>query len=128
MKRIIIAVAAALIAVSAGAQEQKAVNQTMEQVVDDYQIVSDEVKDGIRYVVATPSAKVCSKQIDIQIKDNVIQSVVYTRGCEGNAKGIGALIKDMTVEEAIRRLDGILCGKRGTSCPDQLAKILKAMK
>ena len=128
MKRIIIAVAAALISVSAGAQEQKAVNQTMEQVVDDYQIVSDEVKDGIRYVVATPSAKVCSKQIDIQIKDNVIQSVVYTRGCEGNAKGIGALIKDMTVEEAIRRLDGIQCGKRGTSCPDQLAKILKAMK
>ena len=128
MKRIIIAVAAALISVSAGAQEQKAVNQTMEQVVDDYQIVSDEVKDGIRYVVATPSAKVCSKQIDIQIKDNVIQSVVYTRGCEGNAKGIGALIKDMTVEEAIRRLDGIQCGKRGTSCPDQLATILKAMK
>ena len=128
MKRIIFAVAAALFAVSAGAQEQKAVNQIMEQVVDDYQIVSDEVKDGIRYVVATPSAKVCSKQIDIQIKDNVIQSVVYTKGCEGNAKGIGALIKDMTVEEAIRRLDGIQCGKRGTSCPDQLAKILKAMK
>ena len=97
MKRIIIAVAAALIAVSAGAQEQKTVNQTMEQVVDDYQIVSDEVKDGIRYVVATPSAKVCSKQIDIQIKDNVIQSVVYTKGCEGNANGIGALIKGMSV-------------------------------
>lgn len=128
MKRIIIAVAAALIAVSAGAQEQKTVNQTMEQIVDDYQIVSDEVKDGIRYVVATPSSKVCSKQIDIQIKDNVIQSVVYTRGCEGNAKGIGALIKDMTVEEAIRRLDGIQCGKRGTSCPDQLAKVLKALE
>ena len=127
MKRIIIAVAAALISVSAGAQEQKAVNQTMEQVVDDYQIVSDEVKDGIRYVVATPSAKVCSKQIDIQIKDNVIQSVVYTRGCEGNAKGIGALIKDMTVEEAIKRLEGITCGKRGTSCPDQLARILKSL-
>ena len=124
MKRIIIAVAAVFIAVSAAAQEQKA----MEQVVDDYQIVSDEVKDGVRYVVATPSAKVCSKQIDIQIKDDVIQSVVYTKGCEGNAKGIGALIKDMTVEEAIRRLDGIQCGKRGTSCPDQLAKVLKALE
>ena len=128
MKRIIIAVAAALIAVSAGAQEQKTVNQTMEQVVDDYQIVSDEVKDGIRYVVATPSAKVCSKQIDIQIKDNVIQSVVYTKGCEGNAKGIGALIKGMSVEEAIRRLEGITCGKKPTSCPDQLARILKSLK
>ena len=104
--------------------------QTTEQVntVDDYQIVSDKVEDGIRYVVATPSAKVCSKQIDIEIKGDVIQSVVYTRGCEGNAKGIGALIKDMTVEEAIRRLEGINCGKRGTSCPDQLAKVLKALE
>lgn len=127
MKKIIIAIASVMLAVAAGAQE-KVENQAMEQVVYDYQIVSDKVEDGVRYIVATPSAKVCSKQIDIQIKDGVIQSVVYTKGCEGNAKGIGALIKDMTVEEAIRRLDGITCGKRGTSCPDQLAKILKALK
>ena len=120
-------IASVLFAFAAGAQEQ-AVNQAMEQVVDDYKVVSDEVKDGVRYIVATPSAKVCSKQIDIQIKDDVIQSVVYTRGCEGNAKGIGALIKDMKVDEAIRRLDGINCGKRGTSCPDQLAKILKSLE
>ena len=117
-----------MLASAAGAQE-KIENQTMEQiVVDDYQIISDKVEDGIRYVVAAPSAKVCSKQIDIQIKDNVILSVVYTRGCEGNAKGIGALVKDMTVDEAIRRLEGITCGKRGTSCPDQLAKVLKALE
>ncbi len=109
-----------LFGISAGAQEVKP--------VDDYNIVKDEVVDGVRYVVATPSAVVCSKQIDIEIKDGIIQKVVYTRGCEGNAKGIGALIKDMTVEEAIRRLEGITCGKRGTSCPDQLAKILKALK
>ena len=120
-------IASVLFAFAAGAQEQ-AVNQAMEQVVDDYKVVSDEVKDAVRYIVATPSAKVCSKQIDIQIKDDVIQSVVYTRGCEGNAKGIGALIKDMKVDEAIRRLDGINCGKRGTSCPDQLAKILKSLE
>ena len=117
-----------MIALTASAQE-KTQNQTMEQVVvDDYRIISDKVEDGVRYIVAAPSAKVCSKQIDIQIKDGIIQSVVYTRGCEGNAKGIGALIKDMTVEEAIRRLDGITCGKRGTSCPDQLAKVLKALE
>ena len=127
MKRLFIALAAVLCFVTAGAREMV---QTTEQVntVDDYQIVSDKVEDGIRYVVATPSAKVCSKQIDIEIKGDVIQSVVYTRGCEGNAKGIGALIKDMTVEEAIRRLEGINCGKRGTSCPDQLAKVLKALE
>lgn len=129
MKKIIIAIFAALVAVAAGAQEQQQVqNQVMEETVNDYKIVSDEVVDGVRYVTATPSAKVCSKQIDIEIKDGIIQKVVYTRGCEGNAKGIGALIKDMSVEEAIRRLDGITCGKRGTSCPDQLARVLKSLK
>ena len=124
MKKIIIAIFAVFVSVAAGAQEQQ---QVMEQSVNDYNIVSDEVVDGVRYVTATPSAKVCSKQIDIEIKDGIIQKVVYTRGCEGNAKGIGALIKDMSVEEAIKRLDGITCGKRGTSCPDQLARILKAL-
>ena len=130
MKRIIVMALAAFVAFAASAQDKPvAQNQAMEQVVvDDYKVVSDEVKDGVRYIIATPSAKVCSKQIDIQIMDGVIQSVVYTKGCEGNAKGIGALIKDMTVEEAIKRLDGITCGKRGTSCPDQLARILKSLK
>lgn len=128
MKKLILAIASVMVALAASAQE-KTQDQTMEQVVvDDYKIISDKVEDGVRYIVAAPSAKVCSKQIDIQIKDGIIQSVVYTRGCEGNAKGIGALIKDMTVEEAIRRLDGITCGKRGTSCPDQLAKVLKALE
>lgn len=113
------------------AQQQKVMDNVQQvQVTDteDYAIVKDEIVDGVRYVVATPSAKVCSKQIDIEIKDGVIQKVVYTRGCEGNAKGIGALIRDMSVEEAIKRLEGITCGKRGTSCPDQLAKVLKALK
>ena len=124
MKGLIFAFAFMLFSMSAMGQEQQAVVSD----VDDYAIVKDEVVDGIRYVVATPSAKVCSKQIDIEIMDGIIQKVVYTRGCEGNAKGIGALIKDMSVEEAIRRLEGINCGKRGTSCPDQLAKVLKALK
>ncbi len=116
-----------LAAAAAGAQENTVVQSVEQTVVDDYKIVSDKTEDGVRYVVATPSAKVCSKQIDIQIKDGIIQSVIYTKGCEGNAKGIGALIKGMGVEEAVRRLEGINCGKRGTSCPDQLAKVLKSL-
>ena len=128
-KFIVLLIAVFSFSLSVVAQDNKAAAATQEvPMTDDYQIVKDEVVDGIRYVVATPSAKVCSKQIDIQIKDDVIMSVVYTRGCEGNAKGIGALIKDMKVDEAIRRLEGINCGKRGTSCPDQLAKVLKALK
>ena len=110
------------------AQEQTKIQTVQTMEANDFQIVSDEVKDGVRYITATPSAKVCSKQIDIEIKDDVILKVVYTRGCDGNAKGIGALIKDMKVDEAIRRLEGIKCGKRPTSCPDQLARVLKALK
>ena len=107
--------------------EQKSEQKT-EVSVDDFQIVSDEVREGVRYVVATPCSKVCTKRFDIEIKDGIILKVLYTRGCDGNAKGIGALIKGMSVEEAIRRLEGITCGKRGTSCPDQLSKVLKALK
>ena len=124
MKGLIFAFAFMLFSMSAMGQEQQAVVSD----VDDYAIVKDEVVDGVRYVTAAPSAIVCSKQIDIEIKDDVILKVVYTRGCDGNAKGIGALIKDMKVDEAIRRLEGIKCGKRPTSCPDQLARVLKALK
>ena len=126
MKKLIIMTIMAMYGLSIQAQEvQPQVRQEM--TTEDYKIISDETVDGVRYVVAAPSALVCSKQIDIQIKDGIIQSVVYTRGCDGNAKGIGALIKGMSVEEAIRRLEGITCGKRPTSCPDQLAKVLKAL-
>ena len=124
MKGIITAFAIMLFSMTAMAQEQNAMVSTGE----DFVIVKDEVVDGVRYVTAAPSAIVCSKQIDIEIKDDVILQVVYTRGCDGNAKGIGALIKDMKVDEAIRRLEGIKCGKRPTSCPDQLARVLKALK
>ena len=129
MKKLLIIALMAIFSVSVQAQENTAEQQAKQEiVVDDYRIISDETVDGVRYVSAAPSATVCSKQIDIQIKDGIILSVKYTRGCDGNAKGIGALIKDMSVEEAIRRLEGITCGRRPTSCPDQLAKILKLIK
>ena len=100
------------------------------QAPDDWSIVSDEVRDGIRYVVAIPSEKVCSNkiEIEIQVKDRTIRKVVFTRGCPGNAKGLAALLEGMKVDEAIRRLQGTPCANRGTSCPDQLTRVLKALK
>ncbi len=68
---------------------------------------------------------VCSRNIEIDVEDGIIQNVKYTGGCNGNTQGIGALIKGMKVEEAIKRLKGIDCNGRGTSCPDQLAIALE---
>ncbi len=131
MKKIIIAMFALLLCIGASAQSADGLKegdpqvQTQKEVM--YKIIKDETLDGVRYVTAVPSEKVCSKQIDITIKDGIIDSVKFTRGCPGNALGIGALIKGMSVEEAIKRLDGIQCGSRGTSCPDQLAQVLKTL-
>lgn len=72
----------------------------------------------------TPTG-VCSRNIQIEIEDGIIMSVRFTGGCNGNTQGISALVKGMRVEEAVKRLQGIDCGGRGTSCPDQLASALK---
>lgn len=69
----------------------------------------------------------CSQEIDIEIKDGLIESVTFTGGCNGNLKGIGALVKGMTPEEVIARCKGIRCGLKPTSCPDQLAKALESL-
>lgn len=68
---------------------------------------------------------VCSKQIDIELDGDIIKSVKFTGGCSGNTQGVAALVAGMKVSDAISRLDGIRCGIRETSCPDQLAKALK---
>ena len=67
----------------------------------------------------------CSTAIDIEVNDGIIESVQFTGGCNGNLKGICALVKGMRVEDAIEKLEGIRCGMKPTSCPDQLAKALK---
>ena len=64
---------------------------------------------------------VCSKAIDIEIENGVIEKVEYHGGCSGNTQGVAALVRGMKVEEAIERLSGIRCGFKSTSCPDQLA-------
>lgn len=71
----------------------------------------------------------CSRQIDIDVNElGTIEKVKFTGGCSGNTQGVSALIEGMSVDEAIRRLDGIKCGPRPTSCPDQLAQALKEYK
>ncbi|MDE7367573.1 MAG: TIGR03905 family TSCPD domain-containing protein [Lachnospiraceae bacterium] len=69
---------------------------------------------------------VCSSQISFEIVDNKVHEVKFTGGCNGNTQGVAALIEGMDVNEAIKRMEGIRCGFRPTSCPDQLAKALKA--
>ena len=93
-------------------------------------IIKDETRDGVRYVTATPSSKVCSKQIDVEIdvKTRTICAAKFTRGCDGNAKGLCMLLKGMKVDEVVKRLDGVNCAGRGTSCPDQMAQVLKSLK
>ncbi len=69
----------------------------------------------------------CSQEIEIELKDGVIESVKFTGGCNGNLKGIAALVKGMTPQEVIARCKGIRCGFKATSCPDQLAQALEQM-
>ena len=66
----------------------------------------------------------CSRFIDFDLEDGIVKNVVFTGGCNGNLKGIGALVEGMEATDAIKRLTGITCGMKPTSCPDQLAKAL----
>lgn len=68
---------------------------------------------------------VCSQSIDFDIEDNKVKNVSFVGGCSGNLQGISRLIEGMDVDEAISRIEGIRCGFKSTSCPDQLAKALK---
>lgn len=71
---------------------------------------------------------VCSTEIHINVKDDKIENVNFIRGCAGNLLGISSLVKGMNVTDAINKLQGIQCGSKKTSCPDQLAKALLSMK
>ena len=70
----------------------------------------------------------CSQAIDVEAENGVITSVQFIGGCAGNTAGISKLVVGMNVDDVIRKLEGTPCGKRPTSCPDQLAKALKALK
>ncbi|MEE1314572.1 MAG: TIGR03905 family TSCPD domain-containing protein [Faecalimonas sp.] len=68
---------------------------------------------------------VCSRAVQFEIVDNKVTNVHFVGGCSGNTQGVARLIEGMDVNEAIARMEGIHCGPRPTSCPDQLARALK---
>lgn len=71
---------------------------------------------------------VCSRNISFDIRDGRVYDVRFDGGCNGNTQGISGLVDGMPVDEVIKRLSGICCGFKGTSCPDQLAKALEKAK
>ena len=81
--------------------------------------------DGIDVVRYMPQG-VCSKLMQIKIKDNIILDTEFIGGCSGNLSGIGMLVRGMNIEEVVKRISGLPCGSRPTSCPDQLSKALSA--
>ena len=70
----------------------------------------------------------CSQMIYFDVEDNKVKSVQFMGGCNSNLKGIASLVEGMDIDEAISRMEGITCGFKKTSCPDQLAQALKEAK
>ena len=75
-----------------------------------------------------PDAVVCAKEINFELEGKIVTNVEFVGGCPGNALGLVNLVKGMEMDEVIEKLQGILCRHRSTSCPDQLAKALKAYR
>jgi len=71
---------------------------------------------------------VCSQEMEIDTEDGVITNLVITGGCPGNLLGLSKLVTGMKINDAISQLEGLPCGNKTTSCPDQLAKALKGIK
>lgn len=69
----------------------------------------------------------CSTDILVDVEDGIVREVKYWNGCNGNLQGISHLVEGMPVQEVLKRLEGIRCGMKPTSCPDQLCKALHEM-
>lgn len=89
--------------------------------------IADTTENGLRKASFLTCGAVCSQQIDIDLEGDVVRRVEYIGGCHGNTQGIAALCAGMDKDAVITRLEGIDCKGRGTSCPDQLARALKAL-
>ena len=70
----------------------------------------------------------CSQMISFEVNNDIVTNVQFFGGCNGNLKGISALVNGMDIDEVITRVEGIKCGMKSTSCPDQLAQALKEAK
>ncbi len=79
----------------------------------------------MKQTISYKTSGVCSRQINLTVEDGVITEAAFVGGCHGNTQGVAALVIGMTAKEAIRRLRGIKCGFKPTSCPDQLAQALE---
>ena len=94
---------------------------------EDFRVLFDKTENGVRHITAEPSALVCSAQIDFDIVDGKLHNVRYIRGCNGNLQAIGRLLEGMETSKAVELLDGVNCNGRGTSCSDQLVRVLKTL-
>ena len=70
----------------------------------------------------------CSREIVFEVENGKVKNVQFFGGCNGNLKGIAALVEGMDIDDVIARVEGVTCGPKSTSCPDQLAQALKAAK
>ena len=84
-------------------------------------------KKGSKLIMKTvyKTKGTCSRQILVDVENGIVNSVEFVGGCSGNTQGIASLVKGMNVEDVIARCEGIRCGFKDTSCPDQLAKALR---
>ena len=90
-------------------------------------IVNDTFSCGIRTVVAQPEG-VCSQMVELKLFGDEIQDVRFYGGCSGNLKGIAALVKGQKISDVQPRIQGITCGPKSTSCPDQFSQLLAAIQ
>lgn len=67
----------------------------------------------------------CANALELEIEDGIVKEVRFSRGCDGNLQGIAALVSGMDANEVVRRLRGIKCGYKNTSCPDQLSRAIE---
>ena len=94
---------------------------------DDYKILSDTTNNGDRHITAEPSVLVCSARIDFDLVDGKIHNLQYVKGCNGNLQAIGRLLEGQDARSAAATLSGVNCAMRGTSCTDQLSRIIAAV-